>query len=67
VSLEDIADLCGHFGTAVTEAVYRHELRPVVLAGAGVMNSLFGRDEMPDTRCHTRMQKGHIRSCGCAL
>src|SRR6185369_5164924 len=44
VSLEDIADLCGHSGTAVTEAVYRHELRPVLLAGAGIMDSLFGRD-----------------------
>jgi len=31
VSLEDIAELCGHAGTRVTEAVYRHQLRPVLL------------------------------------
>jgi integrase len=29
VSLEEIADLCGHSGTSITESVYRHELRPV--------------------------------------
>jgi integrase len=32
VRLEDIADLCGHAGTAVTSTVYRHQLRPVLLA-----------------------------------
>lgn len=31
----------GHSGTAVTELVYRHELRPVLEAGAAVMDSLF--------------------------
>lgn len=41
VSIEDIADLCGHAGTSVTEAVYRHELRPVLLKGATVMDRIF--------------------------
>jgi integrase len=40
-SLEDIADLCGHSGTLVTEKVYRHQLRPVLLAGATAMDNLF--------------------------
>jgi len=26
--IEQIADLCGHAGTSVTESVYRHQLRP---------------------------------------
>ena len=41
VRLEDIADLCGHAGTIVTETVYRHELRPVLLTGAEAMNQIF--------------------------
>jgi integrase len=41
VRIEDIADLCGHSGTRVTEAVYRHQLRPVLLDGAAVMDKLF--------------------------
>src|SRR5262249_2067594 len=40
VSLEDIADLCGHAGTRVTEAVYRHQLRPVLLNGAVAMDRI---------------------------
>ncbi|MEV0005737.1 site-specific integrase [Micromonospora sp. NPDC050980] len=42
VSLEDIADLCGHAGTTVTEKVYRHQLRPVLLGGAQAMDAIFG-------------------------
>ncbi len=41
VSLEDIADLCGHAGTRVTEAVYRQQLRPVLLNGATAMDRIF--------------------------
>jgi integrase len=33
-SLEEIAELCGHAGTRVTDAVYRHQLRPVLLNDA---------------------------------
>jgi len=41
VSVEQIADLCGHSGTAVTETVYRHQLRPVLLGGASAMDRIF--------------------------
>ncbi len=41
VSLEAIADLCGHSGTTVTEKIYRHQLRPVMLQGAAVMDRIF--------------------------
>jgi integrase len=40
LSVEQIADLCGHSGTTVTETVYRHELRPVLLAGAIAMDRI---------------------------
>jgi hypothetical protein len=39
--VEEIADLVGHAGTAVTEAVYRHQLRPVLLGGAVTMDRIF--------------------------
>ncbi|GAA2354326.1 hypothetical protein Cme02nite_47300 [Catellatospora methionotrophica] len=39
--LEDIAELCGHAGTRVTEAVYRHQLRPMLLSGATAMDEIF--------------------------
>lgn len=48
VRVEDIADLCGHSGTTVTEAVYRHQLRPVLLGGAVAMDRIFGPRSAPD-------------------
>ena len=33
--------LVGHSGTAVTERVYRHELRPVLQEGAAATDALF--------------------------
>ena len=44
-AIEDIAHLVGHASTAVTEKVYRKELRPVLRAGATAMNTLFDTDE----------------------
>jgi integrase len=44
VTLEEIAELCGHAGTQVTEAVYRHQLRPVLLNGAVAMDRIFASD-----------------------
>ncbi|MEZ0077461.1 tyrosine recombinase XerC [Planotetraspora sp. GP83] len=41
VPLEDIARLVGHSGTAVTEAVYRKQIRPVLLGGAETMDRIF--------------------------
>ncbi|WP_424534439.1 tyrosine-type recombinase/integrase [Sphaerisporangium viridialbum] len=41
VPLEDIARLVGHSGTAVTETVYRKQIRPILLGGAQVMDRIF--------------------------
>ncbi|MQA85393.1 MAG: tyrosine-type recombinase/integrase [Streptosporangiales bacterium] len=41
VAIETIADLVGHSGTTVTETVYRHQLKPVITAGAEVMDKIF--------------------------
>lgn len=43
VALEDIARLVGHSGTGVTESVYRHQIRPVMVEGATAMDDLFPR------------------------
>lgn len=45
ITTQDIADLCEHSGTAVTERVYRHELRPVLLNGAVVMDRIFNKPD----------------------
>lgn len=42
LTLEQIADLVGHAGTVVTEKVYRHQLRPMLMSGAEIMDRLFG-------------------------
>lgn len=34
VTIDEIAQLVGHTGTSVTEAVYRHQIRPVLQSGA---------------------------------
>jgi integrase len=50
VPLEEIARLVGHGSTKVTETVYRKQLRPVLTAGAQVMDTLF---ELPtDSATH---------------
>ena len=41
VPLEHISRLVGHSGTAVTEAVYRQQLRPVLEHGAIAMDEIF--------------------------
>ncbi|HUJ04640.1 MAG TPA: site-specific integrase [Streptosporangiaceae bacterium] len=41
VPVEEIARLVGHSVTTTTEAVYRHELRPVISTGAEVMDTIF--------------------------
>jgi integrase len=49
VPIEQIADLVGHSGTTVTEKVYRHQLRPILLTGAVVMDQIFnGPPALPD-------------------
>lgn len=41
--LEEISRLVGHSGTAVTEEVYRKQIRPVIQTGAVVMDGIFKR------------------------
>jgi integrase len=41
VPIEDISHLVGHISTAVTEKVYRKELRPVLTRGATAMDQIF--------------------------
>jgi len=41
VPLEVVARLVGHSGTAVTETVYRKQIRPVLLGGAEAMDRIF--------------------------
>jgi len=41
VPIETIADLVGHASTAVTETVYRHQLKPVITRGAETMSTIF--------------------------
>lgn len=41
VPLEHISRLVGHSGTAVTEAVYRQQLRPVLDEGTTAMDEIF--------------------------
>jgi integrase len=45
VPLETIADLVGHASTAVTEEVYRHQLKPVITRGAQTMNTIFTQNQ----------------------
>ena len=45
VPIENIARLVGHTGGSdVTETVYRQQIRPVLLEGAEVMDSIFARE-----------------------
>jgi integrase len=41
VPLEEISRLVGHSSTAVTELVYRKQIRPAMQAGATVMDRIF--------------------------
>ena len=44
VPIEQIARLVGHSSTAVTERVYRHQIRPVIEGGAEAMDRIFPGD-----------------------
>ncbi|MEV0613828.1 site-specific integrase [Nonomuraea sp. NPDC050404] len=44
IPLEEISRLVGHSSTAVTEAVYRKQIRPVLQGGAVAMDRIFDRD-----------------------
>ncbi|NBF00178.1 site-specific integrase [Nonomuraea sp. KC401] len=46
LSIDEIAKLCGHASTTVTETVYRHQIRPVIQTGALAMDRIF--DDLTD-------------------
>jgi integrase len=48
VPIENISRLVGHSGTAVTEMVYRFQIRPVLEDGATAMNEIFPSSDRPD-------------------
>ncbi|MDF4250455.1 site-specific integrase [Streptomyces sp. WMMB303] len=48
VPIEEISRLVGHRSTAVTETVYRRQIRPVIQTGATTMDKIFGGDEEED-------------------
>ncbi|GLX02982.1 hypothetical protein Misp02_70680 [Microtetraspora sp. NBRC 16547] len=47
IPLEEISRLVGHSSTAVTEAVYRKQIRPVLQGGVVVMDRIFQHDSEP--------------------
>ena len=47
VPLEEISRLVGHSSTAVTELVYRKQIRPVLQQGATAMDRLFSAADHP--------------------
>lgn len=48
VPLENISRLVGHSGSAVTELVYRKQIRPVIADGAEAMDRIFPEAQHPD-------------------
>jgi integrase len=48
VPIEEIARLAGHASTRTTEVVYRRELRPVLITGAEIMDTIFTRQTPSD-------------------
>jgi integrase len=48
VPVEEIARLGGHTSTRTTEIVYRRELRPVLITGAEIMDTIFTRETPGD-------------------
>ncbi|MFD9794582.1 tyrosine recombinase XerC [Streptomyces sp. NPDC059070] len=48
IPLEEISRLVGHSSTAVTEEVYRKQIRPVIQTGAVAMDGIFGTPPPPE-------------------
>ncbi|MFD1934715.1 MULTISPECIES: tyrosine-type recombinase/integrase [Nonomuraea] len=44
IPIDEISRLVGHSSTAVTELIYRKQIRPVLQGGAVVMNRIFSHD-----------------------
>ncbi|MGO8981595.1 MAG: tyrosine recombinase XerC [Streptosporangiaceae bacterium] len=61
IPLEEISRLVGHKSTAITETVYRKQIRPVLQSGATAMDRIFGA--LPDRShadSHSEDQNGHL-------
>jgi hypothetical protein len=56
IPLEEISRLGGHKSTAVTELVYRKQIRPVLQSGAVAMDRIL--DTLPDPS-HAVSHSGH--------
>jgi integrase len=54
VPLEEISRLVGHSSTAVTELVYRKQIRPVLQQGATAMDRLFTAVDHPSEQRRRR-------------
>ncbi|GGX50027.1 hypothetical protein GCM10010321_78800 [Streptomyces chartreusis] len=50
VTLGEISRLVGHSGTAVTEELYRKQIRPVIQTGAVVMDGIFQQGPERESR-----------------
>ena len=44
MAIEEISRLVGHSSSNVTETVYRHQIRPVITAGAEAMDKIFANE-----------------------
>jgi integrase len=65
--IEEISRLMGHSGIAVTELVYRHELRPVLQAGASIMEAVFADVRATDpTARETASDRREVRDADSA-
>ena len=62
VTLEEISPLVGHAGTVVTEAIYRHQLRPVILKSATAMDRILapGPAKPSDSLTQSRINRNRV-------
>ena len=64
IPLEEISRLVGHKSTAVTELVYRKQIRPVLQSGAVAMDRIFDALQTLVTQLVTKgTRKATCRSC----
>jgi len=62
VPVEQIARLVGHSGTTTTEAVYRKQIRPVLIEGAHAMDRIFPAADSQRTEVLSRQRMANQRS-----
>lgn len=58
VPIEVISALVGHNGTSVTEMIYRHQIRPVILHGAQAMDRFSPFRTLSHSVCHSERNQG---------